>query len=867
MTSRWFLRTTPWGLVPPESIGLPHRAISHHAHADNGESVAIFEHRPSRDSGRRRQADLSLHEESEGSPEDLLDLPLDGGSDDLELGPTAAETLPIPTYSEGPPPSDASSPDPGEAEEASRASSWGPTVRSVRGMPPTRQRTKGGPSQPRKGANRRPPETRRHPETIGQTSGGGRWLWILLFLALPLAVAAGYFLNRDPAVAQLSTELVDFGELRLGEVVQEAFEITNQGQQTLQVEGFELMGGADADFVVAGEDCVGRPLAQGETCRVRLAFRPSDSGPRKARLAVRSSSAAGLRTLPLLGAGASPLLELNPPQLDFSQHVVGTAAAPQVVWLSNGGSAPLEVERIRLAGLGAADFVLRQDECSRQQLEPGQRCALRLVFVPTAVGERRATVEVVSDAENSQNSQLQGIGLPQEPELRLAPERLEMAATALGDMSPAQVIEIFNDGNGPLQIHDLRPRLGDGTPGDGTLGDGAPGDGAPAGVFELQQEDCTGDQVAPGEGCRLEIVFRPRQEGEVSGFFEILHSAGEGRHLLPLVGEGLAPHLSLEPRRMSFGETALGGLSGSRTLLFTSSGSAPLRVDQVALEGADARAFEIEPVACLESDLPAGTTCALEVRFRPRRDGPHRSELVVRHNADPGEERLPLNGLGTSPKLELDASQLDFGDAQVGASAERTLTLSNSGRAPLAVRRLGFSGQSEGFELLEDGCRGRRLEASSRCQIRVRFAPTRPGLHASSLRIEHSAGENGLEVPLRGTANAPPPPRLGMQPKQFDFAPLSAGQRSAIRTLMLQNSGQGELSISDVKLIGPHPDAFILVPGTCAGGGALRPREDCTVGVRFAPSSGGIFEASIEVQHNGPQGTQRISLRGQGSAP
>lgn len=829
--------------------------------------MAIFEHRPARDSANRRQADLSLEDEPSEASDGLLDLPLDGGAAEPEIRPSAMETVPIPTSqptaSPVVPPGGRSSsalllPDPAppadQLPERRRpaprrdggAAGWGPTVRTAKGRPPSATL----PATPPPAI----PPSRRRPETIGQAGRGGRWLWVLLLLGLPLALVAGYFLNRAPAVAALSSEMVDFGTLRLGETSQQAFEISNQGQRELQIQAFEVMGDAAEDFQVAGEDCLERPLAQGDQCRVRLAFRPSVSGDRRSRLAVRSTSVEGLRTLPLLGGGAAPRLESTPPEVEFGEHVVGAATSPQVIWLSNGGSAPLTVERVRLGGLAAADFVLRRDECSRQQLAPGARCALRWTFVPTSVGPRRATVEVISDADNAADSNtrstLTGVGLPQEPELRLTPERLQLAATALGEVSGPAELEIFNDGNGALQIHDLRPPT-EGTPG--------------SEVFRLVQENCTEQDVAPGQSCRVQLVFAPNREGEVSAFFEVLHSAGEGRHLLPLVGEGLAPRLSLEPRRLTFGEAPVGELSAGRSLRVVSDGSAALQVIDVKVTGADAGAFEVVPVSCLDTPLESGRSCAFDVRFRPRRDGPHRAELVLRHNADGGAERLPLNGIGTSPKLTVDVAQVDFGNVQAGQQAERSLTLSNSGRAPLEVRRVRL-GAAEGLSLADDKCSGRRLEPGSRCQVRLLYGPSRQGQLVTDLRVEHSAGGRTLEIPLRARAAAPPPPRLGLNPQRFDFAPQGVGGSSRIQTLILRNAGQGQLMVRGIELVGPQADGFQLVPGTCAEGRPLPPREECTVGVRFAPLRAGNFEATIEIRHNGPEGTQRVPLAGRASA-
>lgn len=833
--------------------------------------MAIFEHRPPRDSGRRRQADLSLHDEATPSPDDLIDLPLGEATEEgPELRPTAAETVPIATQPQGNPTAvdpasghDGAGRDDGarsavgspgallleegppkgvpQRPKATGAAAWGPVVRPAGGSGAAAPGPGGGSG--RGGAS----AARRRPETIGQANGGGRWLAAVLLLALPLAVAAGYWLNRDPAIAQLSTELVDFGELRLGEVAQQPFEISNRGQEALNVATFELMGEAAADFTVAGEDCLGRPLAAGESCRVRLAFAPSASGPRKARLALGTSSAAGLRTLPLLGTGAAPYLEMAPPELDFGQRVIGSQAAAQRLWVSNTGSAPLAIRRVSISGQGA-DFILGRDECSRQDLAPGQRCALMWSFVPTAVGRRQGTVTVESDATSGQPAQLTGLGLPQEPALRLAPERLELAATVLGETSPAAAIDIFNDGNGALQVHDLR------------LQDTA----GPRPVFRLLSEDCLQQPVAPGGSCRLEVVFEPQAEGEVSGFFEILHSAGEGRHVLPLVGNGLAPRCGVEPRRLAFGEAPVGGLSGQRNVEISSLGSAPLWVDEVTLEGADAAAFVIEPVGCLDDALDSGQRCTFDLRFRPRRDGPHRAELVIRHNAEGGVERLPLNGLGTSPRLELDPLSLSFGEVQIGQSSERSLSLSNAGRAALEIRRLRPApGSGEELRLLDDRCSGRRLEAGGRCQVRLAFSPRSAGTRGGSLSVEHSAQPRAQEVTWRAMATAPPP-RLEARPRDFEFANQRLGEGSDIRTLVLRNAGQGELAIAEILLRGPQQTSFQLVPGTCAGAGPLPPREECTVGVRFVPQSAGLNQGRILVRHNGVGGELRLDLSGRG---
>lgn len=853
--------------------------------------LAIFEHRPPRSRRPQETPDLSLDDSRGGIPQNpestklrgrdttstssLIDLPLDGRdpSEPIPSPPPVPEGLVPPMPPErprnvteelptapGPTPSEPSlrydmGRDDGPTESLPiRLAPAGPRIRRREGVPPSRH-------DPPRGPAGRGLRQRSAPHTIG----GGAWrgLGFLLLLALPVAAYLGYRFNLDPPVVVLSSELLDFGAARQatgtadpGGEAQEV-RLANQGEEALLVSEVSIDGDAASEFLLVGENCVGRELEGGAVCRLQVAFRPSAPGPRRARLVVRSNGINGSATVPLLGEGTAPRLALRPEQLSFGELVLGTASRAQHFELHNEGSAPLAVARLSLGGQGAADFVVRRDSCSRQRLAPGESCRVEVVFVPTAEGERRATVEVASDAHGAAPiTRLVGRGLPQRPELSLDPERLELGAWPLGTTSPGRVVTLANAGDGPLRLRELRlaPASSEGDPraarGAGSLG------------FEVVDSDCVAGPLAPSGHCKATIRFRSRREGEALGLLEIHHGEGE-IHRLPLLAVGTAPHAFVDSDRLSFEPQAVGRRSDERPIRLTSSGTAPLELVAVELDGADARAFSTDDSAC-RKNLAPDEACLVRVGFRPLRDGPHRAELRIRHNGDPSSERVVLSGVGVSARLGLSTERLDFGQVTTGDEERRRLNITNEGRAPLALRRLRLDGGVEGdYRLGDDRCTGRTLGAGEGCAVEVIFRATRPGTRGARLVIEHDSGQPA-EVTLVASARVPPKPELEVRPARFDLGEQEVGTTGSIRTLTLRNGGDTPLELGSIRLAGAQPDGFQLVPGSCSDLPTLGPREECTMGIRLSPATPGPLRAEIVILHNGQGGRHTLPLDGRG---
>ncbi|MEM7350678.1 MAG: choice-of-anchor D domain-containing protein [Acidobacteriota bacterium] len=623
-----------------------------------------------------------------GGPNDLLDLPLTGDSEEVGSEPLLRASPEV-----APPPS------------AGR-------VRRRRGSPPRSGRRRGG------------------------------WLWLMLLLAFPIGAILGYLLSSDPPVAVLSTDLVDFGEARLtGSTNERTVRLSNQGEKALWVSGIAVVGEAADDFRIVADECAGLELATQAECGLRLAFRPTARGARRAQVRFDGNAANGAQTVSLLGVGVQAELAIEPPVLDLGRQIVGDPGASGDLQLANRGSAALRLGLVELSGRHGADFLRVADSCSSQRLDPGERCSVRFTFVPRQAGERRATVRFPSDGgDEPKTADLVAFASPRQPLLRFEPDVLDFGALRVGETSDRRSLRVTNAGNVGLEIRRLELEH--------------TSTGAAPGFFEVVEESCSGRAIPPRGECAIEIRFQPGEEASTRSFLAIDSSAAEAASRVLLKGAGTAPRLRIEPERLSFGAVAQRSVSPIRELRLINSGSAALSVGEITLQGSDAGSFDV--AGCSGGVIGPGEVCVVSVRFRPRRAGPHRADLMIGHDAFGKRRQLAVNGLGVAPRLTPRPERLMFGEVRVGSTAQRQLVIENSGRASSRIVRLRLTGsRSAGFDLATDQCSDATLRPGASCSLSVRFRPASAGARSIRLVIETSAAGPSVEVPIGGVATAP----------------------------------------------------------------------------------------------------------------
>jgi YVTN family beta-propeller protein len=98
---------------------------------------------------------------------------------------------------------------------------------------------------------------------------------------------------------------------------------------------------------------------------------------------------------------AAPAVVLSAPSLGFGTVAVGRPSAPQVLRITNTGSAPLVLSGSAISGVQAGDFKLSADACSSTTIAAGASCTASLIFTPSAGGTRSAQVAFTDNASGS----------------------------------------------------------------------------------------------------------------------------------------------------------------------------------------------------------------------------------------------------------------------------------------------------------------------------------------------------------------------------------------------------------------------------------------------------------------------------------
>ena len=92
-----------------------------------------------------------------------------------------------------------------------------------------------------------------------------------------------------------------------------------------------------------------------------------------------------------------PTVSVSPLSWDFGAVNVGAESVPLTITVANTGCANLSLGTLYLSGSDAAQFRIQNDQCSNQTIPPGGGRTVEVVFKPTSVGTKTATLVIPSN--------------------------------------------------------------------------------------------------------------------------------------------------------------------------------------------------------------------------------------------------------------------------------------------------------------------------------------------------------------------------------------------------------------------------------------------------------------------------------------
>lgn len=163
-----------------------------------------------------------------------------------------------------------------------------------------------------------------------------------------------------------------------------------------QADGHPMVVSLDTpgDFLVDAGAC-----AQGPPCQIGVRFHPLSAGANKSSsVTIRDRITGGLARVHMTGTGGLPQISVSPSSVVFPAQEIGSTWSYQPVEIKNVGDATLVIQPTTLSGTNAGDFSIWATTCSFG-IDPASSCQLLISFVPHALGERTATLQITSSSK------------------------------------------------------------------------------------------------------------------------------------------------------------------------------------------------------------------------------------------------------------------------------------------------------------------------------------------------------------------------------------------------------------------------------------------------------------------------------------
>ncbi|MFC7229713.1 Ig-like domain-containing protein [Salinirubellus salinus] len=211
--------------------------------------------------------------------------------------------------------------------------------------------------------------------------------------------------SADPVVSPTTR---DFGDVAVGETVDRYVQITNEGTETLYIDGATVGGTDDADYrILSGPQTNVYP---GDSATVWLRFAPTASGTKTASLDV-DTLFSGTVTATLTGVGVGPAeVDVSPASHEFGDVEVGNSTTT-IVTVSNVGGSSLSFDGASLSGTAATAYGVT-DGGGTTTIPAGGAHDVTVEFAPEFTGAADATLTLSTNDtdEPTVNVALSGTG-------------------------------------------------------------------------------------------------------------------------------------------------------------------------------------------------------------------------------------------------------------------------------------------------------------------------------------------------------------------------------------------------------------------------------------------------------------------------
>ncbi len=653
------------------------------------------------------------------------------------------------------------------------------------------------------------------------------------------------------------TAPLNFGNQQVSTVsAAQTVTLTNTGGSVTFGAGAVTLGGTNpGDFTISTDNCSGKTILALANCTISVKFSPgaASTGLRSAVVNVADNVNPSPQSFNVTGTGVNLAVGVTTANnFNFGSVAQNTSGTPQTVTVTNNGTSgalTFGASAVTITGTNSGDFLLTNDLCSNQSLNPTQTCTFTLTFHPTALGARAATLNLADNAPNSPQTQaLTGTGVTSV--VNLNPTSLAFGNLILTNTSAQQTVTLTNNTTGTL-----------------TFGAGAVTlIGANPGDFPLSQDTCSGASLAINATCLIGIKFAPTAIGARAATVNIADNGPASPQSFGVTGTGFTEVFTgITP----FGNQQVGTSSAAQTVTMTNNGgSLTLGAGAVTLGGANPGDFTISTDNCSGKTITTGNTCTILVKFSPAAasTGARSAVVNVADNVNPSPQSFNVSGTGVNLVVGLSTIN-NFGSiAQNTSGTPQTVTVTNNGTfgaLTFGAAAITTTGTNAGdFVIGSDTCSGNSFNPTQSCTFQITFHPTAVGARAASVSIADNAPNSPQTAALSGTGVAA---AVGLSPGSLTFGNQITTTSSTAQTVTVTNNTSNTVTFGAgaITLAGANPADFSISADACSGK-SLTQNQTCTFGVTFTPTATSARAATVNVADSDASSPQSLGVSGVG---
>ena len=407
--------------------------------------------------------------------------------------------------------------------------------------------------------------------------------------------------------------------------------------------------------------------------------------------------------------------------------------------------------------------------------------------------------------------------------------------------------------------------------------------GTDPGSFSIPVADdaCSNATLNSGDTCDFNVVFNPPsgagERGVQTSLIDVGDTAGDDAQEVDFSGTAVAPQIDV-PGSLPFGSVQL-GQSSSQIVTVQNDGQGELDVTTPASPGGD---FTVSPTGTTctgaGAQLTPGDSCNVNVVFTPSATGDENATLVVPSNdPDTPSAQVPVSGTGTQGAVTFDPTSLTFTTHLGTTSPSQTISVQNTGTAPLTIAGPGNGVKINGtnqsnFAVTGDGCTSQTLQVGDSCDVSISFTTTLMAQRTANLQIKDDGAGGTQLAPLSGTGIQSGP--VTVTPTSNNFGSVAEGSSSSAQTFTFTNTGGDSVTFPDApgtfSLTGTNPGDFSTANDGCSGQ-TIGAGDTCSVDVKFSPPVGagvrGARGATLSVTGGFVNSPLTVKLTGTAAAP